>query len=136
MINLPAEVGRVSENLPFGSRASPSGLSQGRFSQTLPPSAGRVIPDLETLRLSRDKANTKKCPSEARPLRVAVALHPHYTPPRQPTSSLSGKNVLEQRGQGSSCCMCSSQIWLKLSFKDSSASGEGGGGSKRSGKES
>ena len=43
MLNLPAELGWVSENLPFGARLRLG--PQGRFSLTHPRSAGRFIPD-------------------------------------------------------------------------------------------
>ena len=43
MLNLPAELGWVSENLPFGPRLRLG--PQGRFSLTHPRSAGRFIPD-------------------------------------------------------------------------------------------
>ena len=44
MLNLPAERGWVSENLPFGPRLRHG--PQGRVSLTHPRSAGRFIPDL------------------------------------------------------------------------------------------
>ena len=47
MINLPAELGWISKNLPLGPWAVPSGFgSWGRFLLTQPCSAGRFIPDL------------------------------------------------------------------------------------------
>ena len=47
MLNLPAELGWVSENLPFGPRLRFG--PQGRFSLTHPRSAGRFIPYLKAI---------------------------------------------------------------------------------------
>ena len=48
MINLPAELGWISKNLPLGPR--PSGLGhRGRFLLTHPRSAGRFIPNSQTM---------------------------------------------------------------------------------------
>ena len=58
MLNLPAELGWVSENLPFGPRMRLG--PQGRFSLTHPRSAGRFIPNQPNKCLLYQGAKTQK----------------------------------------------------------------------------
>ena len=99
MLNLPAELGWVSENLPFNPRLRIR--PQGRFSLTHPRSAGRFIPDPHSSGLLLPIFHTRRLFFElwlvaANTLRVTILEYRGSCPGTfgQPTFSECGPTIL------------------------------------------